>query len=197
MPKRKKSYLIASITKSSTTMKKYLRPALYVLLGGLVLIQFFQIDKSNPPADPALDYLAMASPPAEVATLIRQACYDCHAHNTTYPWYAWVQPAGWWLRNHVEEGREHLNFAVWGTYPAGKAAHKLEECYEVIESSEMPMKSYTWMHAEARLSDAQRAQLVGWFRSEYQKAESMEAPSQDTPAQNGEHQEHEEGGERH
>jgi hypothetical protein len=158
-------------------MKKYLRPALLVLLGAFVLIQLFQIDKSNPPIDPAQDYLSMANPPTEIATLVRQACYDCHSHSTTYPWYAWVQPAGWWLQNHVQEGREHLNFAVWTTYPAKRAAHKLEECYEVVESAEMPMQSYTWMHAEARLSDAQRTQLVGWFRSEYQKAEAVEAGS--------------------
>lgn len=147
------------------------------LLGILVILQFFQIEKTNPTADPAQDYLAVAKPPGEVAPLIKQACYDCHSYNTTYPWYTYTQPTGWWIKHHIDEGREHLNFAVWTTYEPKRAAHKLEECFEVIESMEMPMKSYTWMHPEAKLTTAQRQLLVDWFKSEYNAAEQA-SPSE-------------------
>ena len=174
-------------------MKKFIRPILLVLLVVFLGLQLFQIDKTSPATDPAQDYLAVATPPAKVATLLKQACYDCHSNNTAFPWYTYIQPVGWWVNHHIEEGKEHLNFSVWATYQPKRAAHKLEECYEVIESTEMPMKSYTWMHAEAKLTQAQRDALVRWFRTEYQKMESnpAETPthSSSTESEAGEHEE--------
>ena len=63
------------------------------------------------------------------------------------------------------EGRSKLNFSEWGGYPPGRADHKLEESMELVQEGEMPLKSYTWTHADARLNDAQRAQLVRFFQS--------------------------------
>lgn len=171
-------------------MKKILRIVAMVLGGALLVLQFFRIDKSNPPADQAQDYLAISAPPAEISTLIKAACYDCHSHTTQYPWYSNIQPVAWWVKDHIEEGREHLNFSVWATYNTKKAAHKLEECYEVIESKEMPMKSYTWMHGSARLSAEERSTLAAWFRQQYQQYEKSEKG----PAKDGEHEVEHEGG---
>lgn len=146
------------------------------ILGGITFVflalQFFQIDRSNPSVDTNQDYLSLSNPPQEIATLIRQSCYDCHSNTTVYPAYTRLQPVGAWVKHHVEEGREHLNFSTWGTYEPGRAAHKLEECAEVVQSAEMPMKSYTWMHAKARLSAEQRSALATWFNSSYQQAGS-------------------------
>ncbi len=153
-------------------MKKILRWTLIALLGAFVLIQFLQISKTNPPADPAQDYLATVNPPEEVISLIKTACYDCHSNHTRYPWYSYVQPAGWFLKDHIDEGREHLNFSVWTTYEPKRANHKLEECFEVLEAGEMPLKSYTWMHSGARLNDAQKGVLVDWFKAQYAKTEN-------------------------
>ena len=33
---------------------------------------------------------------------------------------------------------------------------------EYVEDHEMPLRSYTWGHPEARLTDAQRETLVNW-----------------------------------
>jgi hypothetical protein len=171
-------------------MKKTLRIVAIVLGGILLSLQFFRIDKSNPPADAAQDYLAISTPPAEITSLIKAACYDCHSHTTQYPWYSNIQPMAWWIKDHVEEGREHLNFSVWATYNTKKAAHKLEESYEVVESKEMPMKSYTWMHGNARLTTEERSALAAWFRKQYQQYEQSEKG----PAKIDEHEEHHEGG---
>jgi hypothetical protein len=160
-------------------MHKNVRILLLTLGGILLALQFFRIEKSNPPADSAQDYLAVTAPPAEISSLLKAACYDCHSHSTQYPWYSNIQPVAWWIKDHVEEGRQHLNFAIWTTYPPKKAAHKLEECFEVIESKEMPMKSYTWMHGNARLSAAERSALAAWFRQQYQKhGQTEEAPGE-------------------
>ena len=109
--------------------------------------------------------------------MLRSACYDCHSHETSYPWYSNLAPVSWWLKNHVNEGREHLNFSVWADYNAKKADHKLEECFEEVAKEGMPLKSYPLTHPEARLSEEQRAKLVTWFKQtrqqlNYQKEES-------------------------
>ena len=149
-------------------MKKILNRA---FLGGallLLVLQFFQTDKNNPPSDPTQDFIAMEQPPIEVAELVEEACYDCHSHKTEYPWYTNVAPLSWWITHHIKEGREHLNFSTWGTYEVGKKEHKLEECAEEIREAEMPLKSYTWTHTEARLTPEQVDLLVRYFSSKEQ-----------------------------
>ncbi len=140
-------------------MKKWL----WAIPALLIIIQLVRIDKNNPPADPENDYLSIVNPPSETTQLIKASCYDCHSNHTRYPWYSNVAPVSWLLRNHIVEGRKHLNFSEWAAYDAEKQAHKTEECAEVIGEKEMPMKGYVWLHPEARLSDAQRQQMMEWF----------------------------------
>ncbi len=142
-----------------------------VLLGGallLLVLQFFQIDKTNPPYNPAQDFIALEKPPAEVAAMLEEACYDCHSHRTEYPWYTNVAPVSWWIAHHIDEGREHLNFSTWGVYEIGKKEHKLEECAEEVREGEMPLKSFTWTHSEARLTPEQVDLLVLYFSAKEQ-----------------------------
>ncbi|MCO6491011.1 MAG: heme-binding domain-containing protein [Phaeodactylibacter sp.] len=146
-------------------MSKIIKWVLLGLLAILVVIQFFRIDKTNPPVNAGEDFMAMAAPPAEVAELLKKACYDCHSHETKYPWYTNVAPVSWWIGHHIEEARGHLNFSTWKAYDAEKKAHKAEECAEELEKGLMPLKSYTRMHAEARLSDEQKERLIAWFKS--------------------------------
>ena len=131
----------------------------------LVIAQFFRIDKTNPPSDPNQDFMNMVSPPAEMTSLLKDACYDCHSYHTKYPWYTNVAPLSWWIKGHIDHGREHLNFSIWGTYDAKKKDHKLEECYEEVEEMHMPLKSYTWVHPEAQLTEEQHDAMVNWFKS--------------------------------
>jgi hypothetical protein len=130
----------------------------------LLLLQLVPSNREAPPVDPAADFFAVNRVDPPLAATIRSACYDCHSHTTAYPWYARIAPVSFWIQHHVEEGREHLNFATWADYDLKKQAHKLEECWEEVEEGEMPLRSYTWLHAPARLSDAQRAELVRFFQ---------------------------------
>ncbi|MBL7805971.1 MAG: heme-binding domain-containing protein [Saprospiraceae bacterium] len=141
-----------------------IRRWLLALAGLLVLIQIFRIDKSTPAIDPAQDFIAIAAPPPELQQVLKAACYDCHSFETRYPWYAEVAPVSWWLKHHVDEGREHLNFSTFGSLSDRDQLHALEESVEMVEEGEMPLGSYTWTHADARLSDAQKAQLVAWMK---------------------------------
>ena len=130
-----------------------------------LLIQSFRIDKNTEPVNPVTDFIVLTSANAEAANTLKIACYDCHSNQPTYPWYTNIAPVSWWIKHHIDEGSHHLNFSIWGTYKDKRKHHKLEECIEMVEDGEMPMSSYTLMHGEAKLTDAQKLQLVEFFKA--------------------------------
>lgn len=148
-------------------MKSKFQTILLILAGLLLAAQLIPLDRSVPAADPNADFLTAVDAPPAMASLIQGACYDCHSYQSEYPWYAKVAPLSFWIQGHVNGGREHLNFSEWTAYPAEKAAHKLEECYEEVQDRHMPMKSYTWLHPEAKLSDGQVSALAQWLQQLY------------------------------
>ncbi len=137
----------------------------WVALASLVIIQFFRIDKVQPPIDSSVDFLENTSVSEVEASLIKNACYDCHSHEVKYPWYANVAPVSFWVKGHVDNGVKKFNFSEFGSYTQKKANHKLEECVEVLEDKRMPLKSFTWLHPEARLSGEARQSLIDFFNS--------------------------------
>lgn len=149
-------------------MKKYLRLRTFLLIALLIFIvmQFFRIDKANPVLTPDTDYLNMTKPPAEIAAMIKSACYDCHSNESKYPWYAEVAPISWIIKSHISEGRGKMNFSEWGNYQPGRRGHKTDECREMVEKSEMPLTSYKLLHPEARLTKLQKDSLVAWLTIE-------------------------------
>ena len=145
--------------------KNIIKWGLRGLLAAFVIIQFFQIDRTNPDTDPAKS-LAIVDPPSdEVIHILQVACYDCHSNETVYPWYTYVQPLGWWIKDHVEHGTKHLNFSVWGDYKEKRRVHKYDEIAEMVEDGSMPLGTYKPLHREARLTDAQRKLLIDWAKS--------------------------------
>ena len=143
-------------------MKKVLTALLLVF----ILIQFFPIDKTNPPINKGMDFLTIKKTPEKIATLIKNSCYDCHSNETKYPWYSTIQPVGWFLQNHITDGRKHLNFSTYAIYEQKKQVHKLEECIDMIENGEMPMESYIIGHSEAKLTEEEKVALVNYFKIE-------------------------------
>ncbi len=140
-----------------------------ILLGivaALIIMQFIGIDKTNPPVEASKEFMTLMTPPTEIATMLKASCYDCHSHETTYPWYSNVAPVNFWLKGHVRNGSKKLNYSTWGNYEPKKAAHKLEECAEVLEDKWMPLKSYTFMHPAGKLSEEDRATLIAWFKEQ-------------------------------
>lgn len=137
----------------------------YVLFAALIIIQFIRPERNIAQGPFPNDIASRVAIPQEVNTILQQACYDCHSNQTKYPAYAQVQPLNWWIQDHVNEGKQHLNFHEFATYTPKKQKHKLEEVIEVMAEDEMPMKSYRWIHGEARLSKTQKDALVQWAKS--------------------------------
>ncbi len=140
-----------------------IRKIIIALLALLMLCQFFQIDKTAP-AVQASDIANHYQVPEDVQRILKKACYDCHSNETIYPWYSSVQPLGWWLKHHIDEGKEHLNFSEFAGRRIAVQNHKFEEIIETVKEGEMPLKSYTWlgMHPEAKLSLEERTRITSW-----------------------------------
>lgn len=143
-------------------MKKVVWGTLFI---GLIVIQFFKpvknISKEDYPSNITTHYETSPS----VQYILTNACYDCHSNNSSYPWYSKVQPFAWFLANHINNGKKKLNFDEFYDYPLKKQDHKLEELTEVIRENEMPLKSYTILHEEARLTENQKQLLIDWANS--------------------------------
>ena len=131
----------------------------------LLIIQFLRPEK-NESDERQYDISKNYDMPAEVVSILKDACMDCHSNKTRYPWYANIQPVAWWLADHVEEGKSELNFSAFTSRRIAFQNHKFEEIAEQVEEKEMPLPEYTYfgLHPEADLSDAQRQILIGWAK---------------------------------
>ena len=73
-----------------------------------------------------------------------------------------IQPVKWWLADHVNSGKRHLNFDEFNTYSKEKKLKKLDEITETVRSGEMPLSSYTVIHHNAKLSSADQSEIEKW-----------------------------------
>jgi hypothetical protein len=137
-----------------TKNKKFL----YAVVAILILIQFIRPERNLGKAETENTIFVNA----EVGTILQTSCFDCHSNYTNYPWYTNIQPIGWWLNHHVDEGKEELNFSEFETYSLKRKLHKLEEIKEMVEEGEMPLSSYTLIHGDTKLSPEQKEILYKW-----------------------------------
>lgn len=135
---------------------RLLRWGAFTLLAVFAGMQLFQPDRTNPPV------VADVGAPPEVEEILRGACYDCHSHETRWPWYAYVAPISWWLVEHVDHARGDLNFSRWPEYDLEEREDAFEGIREQITKDEMPLRSYRLLHRSARLTDAQKETLLRW-----------------------------------
>ena len=137
---------------------KWIKKTVIVLVIALVAMQFIPVDRSNPS-----DRGQPAAPP-EVETILRRACYDCHSNETRWRWYAQIAPISFLLARDVKEGRREVNFSIWDRYEQRRKARKLKEIVKEVEEGDMPPWYYVSVHADARLSQADREAIVKWAK---------------------------------
>jgi hypothetical protein len=129
-------------------------------------LQFVGPARTNPRADADLALERQAPVPDHVAGLLRQACYDCHSHDTRWPWYSRVAPVSWLVVYDVDTARGHLNFSTWGAYHRFERADLLDKGCNLAADGTMPLRRYTWLHPAARLGPADVEALCAWMREE-------------------------------
>jgi hypothetical protein len=143
-----------------------------ILLGILIIIllsQFIRPPHNDGDASTPSDITHMVAVPDTVMGILKTACYDCHSNHTNYPWYSKITPVNWWLNNHINEGKRHFNFSNFITGTHKRMIKKMEEVGETVEKHEMPLNSYTWIHKDARLNDAQQKLIIDWAKDAEQK----------------------------
>lgn len=150
-------------------MKKKLKWIFGALVAAFALLQSTNPARTNPPVKN--NFPVMNAPP-QVAAMLRASCYDCHSHETRWPWYSHIAPVSWLVVSDVNDGREHLNLSDWPVDDPARAAKKLENMSEKIGYEEMPLKKYTLIHADARLTDGQRKELTNWLDAEAARLKS-------------------------
>lgn len=136
-----------------------------VFLGLLILFviaQFIGPDKNQGNLETIDAFLLETNPPNDVKLILKEGCYDCHSDVTQYPWYNNITPVNYWLARHIKDGKKHFNISNWEGNSVKRKDHKFEELIEMVEDKTMPLKSYTWTHSEAKLTDAQIKAVVDW-----------------------------------
>lgn len=140
------------------------RKVLLILFALFIIIQFVRPAK-NLSAERTRGISNVYAVPADVNKILETSCADCHSNKTVYPWYAEVQPVGWWLNNHIKEGKRHFNLDDFTGRRIGWQFKKMDDCIEQLNNDEMPLETYTMIHHNARLSAADKERLISWCES--------------------------------
>ena len=140
-----------------------LKNILTVLLLLFIGIQFIDVQKNISEDQSANAIENYYNVPPKVKSILKTSCYDCHSNNTIYPSYSKLQPVKWWLADHVNSGKRHLNFDEFNSYSREKKLEKLDEIVETVKEGEMPLASYTVIHQDAKLSASDQAEIEKWI----------------------------------
>jgi hypothetical protein len=132
------------------------------LLAVLVSIQFIQPARNISMAPMQAGISASFPLPEDIHEVMLASCYDCHSNNTRYPWYAHVQPVGWWLASHIQDGKRNLNFDEFASFSPRRQYRKLKEIEDQLNSNEMPLPSYTLVHRSAVVLPVEKTKIVQW-----------------------------------
>ncbi|MEO8860061.1 MAG: heme-binding domain-containing protein [Ginsengibacter sp.] len=157
-------------------MRKAIRLTLIVLLVALVFIQFFRPSKNISEGIAVNDITTKYAIPDSLKATFKVACNDCHSNNLRYPWYWDLQPVAWFLNGHIQEGKRHLNFSIFTSYKIGRQYKLFDEINKEVKGGDMPLTSYTLIHRDAVLSDAQKLQIANWTSASRKQIESLYPP---------------------
>jgi hypothetical protein len=134
----------------------------FFLLIVFIVIQFIRPVRNNGDVTGPHDITHYVQVPDSVMAVLKKSCYDCHSNHTDYPWYTNINPVGWWMRGHINDGKRALNFSDLSAFSQTKLVHRLGDVTEQIEKHDMPLPSYLWIHKDAKLSDAEIVMLKNW-----------------------------------
>jgi Haem-binding domain len=132
------------------------------LVGLLILIQLVRPSTVNPPIDSKQEIAAHLKVEPAVQSIFDRSCNDCHSNQTVWPWYSHVAPVSWLVASDVNDGRRHVNFSEWGTYPIEKSGKLLEEICKEVRAGDMPPLQYMPMHRGSKLTKADQQEVCRW-----------------------------------
>jgi cytochrome c551/c552 len=136
---------------------KIISTIIIILIALFVIFQFIPYgkDHNNPPvvSEPNWDS-------QQTRDLAKRACFGCHSNETIWPWYSNIAPISWLVYKDVAEGRQRMNFSDWNN------SHRaVDEIISEISEGGMPPSQYLPLHPTAKLSSAEKTQLINGLTS--------------------------------
>lgn len=141
---------------------KILKIVGFVIAAAIVVVQFIRPERNLSSKAPDRGIASQFQVPDSVQMILQRSCYDCHSNNTVYPWYAEVQPVGWWMDSHIQNGKRHVNYDEYGTYRPVRQFIRFKDLIEQIQKDAMPLPSYLLIHRYAKLSPGEKSLLIRW-----------------------------------
>ena len=148
---------------------KVLRWIVVVVACLFVVAQFSRPARTNPAVDQSLSLESRVQVSPLVSAIIDRSCSDCHSNKTRWPWYSNVAPVSWFVIDHVNEGRQNLNFSEWGRYTKRDTDGLLKQICQEVKAGAMPLSSYTPLHPGSKLSAEDKKILCDWANAERQR----------------------------
>ena len=153
---------------------KALRWLLLIGVGLFAIAQFIRPAKTNPPINSSLALESHTQPDAKLTAILDRSCNDCHSNKTRWPWYSNVAPVSWFVIDHVDHGRSHLNFSEWGSYDAKRRGELLNQSCVEVKGGAMPLSSYTPLHPGSKLTMVEVGVICEWASREVQRLASAD-----------------------
>jgi hypothetical protein len=159
----------SDIRRTKRRVVKAVKLAAIALAALFAAAQFVRPARTNPAVarEESIESHVRMTP--EVAALLERSCDDCHSNRTDWPWYSNVAPASWFVIDHVDHGRSHLNFSEWARLDDSEADEMLDQMCREAKSGAMPLDSYTLLHGDAKLSPTDVKTLCDWAHVERQR----------------------------
>ena len=157
-------------------MLKRLLIAIGVPLSAAALV-LFGADATRQPDAVSFDVGTDASANA----ILGRSCANCHSNRTVWPWYAHLPGVGGVVRRDVQAARAQFNLSDWASYSPDRKNEVLAEMAAMVRNRRMPPSRYTFLHPDARLSDAQIRQLTEWTTSERRRLSSAAGRDSEGP----------------
>lgn len=120
-----------------------------IVIIAFIGLQFLQSSIPNPAVTG--DFNA----PSEVKNILKRACYDCHSNETDLKWFDKIAPASWLVMSDVKKAREALNFSNWDSLTEKQQIGTLFTAVNFIMLKEMPLKQYTLLHPDAKVTHSE------------------------------------------
>jgi hypothetical protein len=139
-----------------------IRKILIVVLVIFLAIQFIRPERNNGEMSGPHDITHYMKVPDTVMHMLKTSCYDCHSNQTVYPWYVNLNPIGLWLKYHIDDGKTAINFSDLSGFSKKKLDHRMKDITEQMETKEMPLTSYTFIHGYAKLDSNQIQMIKEW-----------------------------------
>jgi hypothetical protein len=131
-----------------------------IILGCLILgMQFIPIAKRSENGKAPGRHMQETIDP-QVGAILDRSCEDCHSNHTRWPWYSHVAPISWLLNRDVTKGRNKLDFSEWSREPVSANA-RMEIC-DAVSGGSMPLRGYTLLHGDAKLSEQDVNLICDW-----------------------------------